>query len=135
MQKSKAIFSWSVTGLLTLLMVASVGAMTIKSAPSSPLGATQTTVSSGAATTAPVPSPNTTNARTASDDGVTTTSTTSTTSPSLTTVPAGSVIVPASARHEGSEGNEENESHSPAAGVVPGSTSASFGGDDGSGGN
>ena len=132
MQKSKAIFSWSVTGLLTLLMVASVGAMTIKSAPSSPLGATQTTVSSGAATTAPVPSPNTTNARTASDDGVTTTSTTS---PSLTTVPAGSVIVPASARHEGSEGNEENESHSPAAGVVPGSTSASFGGDDGSGDN
>ena len=119
MQRSKAIFSWSVTGLLTLMIVGAIGALTLKSAPNSTIGVTQTTISSGVAGAAPAPAPqaskSNSNARTASASVTVTTTTVKASSGSLTTIPAGAVIVPAPTGHEsgegheGTEGNEGNE--------------------------
>ena len=83
MQKSKAIFSWSVTGLLTLMIVGAIGALTLKSTPNSTIGVTQTTISSGVAGAAPAPAPSpsqqvsssNSNARTASSSNTATTTT------------------------------------------------------------
>ena len=113
MQRSKAIFSWSVTGLLTLMIVGAIGALTLKSAPNSTIGVTQTTISSGVAGAAPAPAPqassSNSNARTVSANGSATTTTVKGSSGSLTTIPAGAVIVPAPTGHESGEGNEGNE--------------------------
>ena len=117
MQKSKAIFSWSVTGLLTLMIVGAIGALTLKSTPNSTIGVTQTTISSGVAGAAPAPAPSpsrqvsssNSNARTASPSNTATTTTVKAPSGSLTTIPAGAVIVPAPTGHEASEGGEGNE--------------------------
>lgn len=113
MQRSKAIFSWSVTGLLTLMIVGAIGALTLKSAPNSTIGVTQTTSSSGVAGAAPAPAPQTSssnsNARIVSASDTATTTTVKASSGSLTTIPAGAVIVPAPTGHESGEGNEGNE--------------------------
>ena len=113
MQRSKAIFSWSVTGLLTLMIVGAIGALTLKSAPNSTIGVTQTTISSGVAGAAPAPAPqassSNSNARTVSASDTATTTTVKASSGSLTTIPAGTVIVPAPTGHESGEGNEGNE--------------------------
>ncbi len=113
MQRSKAIFSWSVTGLLTLMIVGAIGALTLKSAPNSTIGVTQTTISSGVAGAAPAPAPqassSNSNARTVSASDTATTTTVKASSGSLTTIPAGAVIVPAPTGHESGEGNEGNE--------------------------
>jgi len=115
MQRSKAIFSWSVTGLLSLMIVAAIGALTLKSSPNATIGVTQTTISSGVAGAAPAPQGSTSNAnaRTASanssaSDNVTTT-TVKASAGVLSTIPAGAVIVPAPTGHEASEGGEGNE--------------------------
>ena len=117
MQRSKAIFSWSVTGLLTLMIVGAIGALTLKSSPNSTIGVTQTTLSSGVAGAAPAPAPapapqassSNSNARTVSASDTATTTTFKASSGSLTTIPAGAVIVPAPTGHESGEGNEGNE--------------------------
>ncbi len=113
MQRSKAFFSWSVTGLLTLMIVGAIGALTLKSAPNSTIGVTQTTISSGVAGAAPAPAPqassSNSNARTVSASDTATTTTVKASSGSLTTIPAGAVIVPAPTGHESGEGNEGNE--------------------------
>jgi len=115
MQKSKAIFSWSVTGLLTLMIVGAIGALTLKSTPNSTIGVTQTTISSGVAGAAPAPAPSqqvsssSSNARTSSPSNAATTTTVKAPSGPLTTIPAGAVIVPAPTGHEASEGGEGNE--------------------------
>jgi len=110
MQKSKAIFSWSVTGLLTLMIVGAIGALTLKSAPNSTIGVTQTTISAGVAGAAPAPQASSnSSARTASVSGDSTTTTVRTSSGALTTIPAGAVIVPAPTGHEANEANEGNE--------------------------
>jgi hypothetical protein len=115
MQKSKAIFSWSVTGLLTLMIVGAIGALTLKSTPNSTIGVTQTTISSGVAGAAPAPAPSqqvsssSSNARTSSPSNAATTTTVKAPSGPLTTIPAGAVIVPAPTGHEASEGVEGNE--------------------------
>jgi len=97
MQRSKAIFSWSVTGLLTLMIVAAIGAMTIKATPNSATGTTQTSAS--AVITAGAPS---------GSNGVATTSGSASTG-TLSQIPAGAVIVPAPTNHEANEDNESNE--------------------------
>lgn len=113
MQRSKAIFSWSVTGLLTLMIVGAIGVLTLKSSPNSTIGVTQTTISSGVAGAAPAPAPqaskSNSNARTASASVTVTTTTVKASSGSLTTIPAGAVIVPAPTGHESGEGNEGSE--------------------------
>ena len=113
MPRSKAFFSWSVTGLLTLMIVGAIGALTLKSAPNSTIGVTQTTISSGVAGAAPAPAPqassSNSNARTVSASDTATTTTVKASSGSLTTIPAGAVIVPAPTGHESGEGNEGNE--------------------------
>lgn len=115
MQRSKAIFSWSVTGLLTLMIVGAIGALTLKSAPNSTIGVTQTTISAGVAGAAPAPQASSnSSARTASVSGATTT-TVRTSSGGLTTIPAGAVIVPAPTGHEANEGNEGREGNEHAA--------------------
>ena len=131
MQKSKAIFSWSVTGLLTVLMVASVGAMTIKSAPSSSAGNTQTSLSSSAPTSAPVlsPSANPISAHATSDDGATTTTTSS---EPTSTVPVGSVPAPTSVGDNAGEGKDENEFHPVGTDEDSQPTSGTFNAEDGS---
>ena len=144
MQRSKAIFSWSVTGLLTLMIVGAIGALTLKSSPNSTIGVTQTTLSSGVAGAAPAPAPapqassSNSNARTVSASDTATTTTFKASSGSLTTIPAGAVIVPAPTGHESGEGNEGNEHSVTATTVKSGTTSTvksgtTSGGHEGSG--
>ncbi|MEI8269545.1 MAG: hypothetical protein WCG18_06175 [Acidimicrobiaceae bacterium] len=142
MQRSKAIFSWSVTGLLTLMIVGAIAALTLKSAPNSTIGVTQTTISSGVAGAAPAPAPqassSNSNARTVSASDTATTTTVKASSGSLTTIPAGAVIVPAPTGHESGEGNEGNEHPVTATTVKSGTTSTvksgtTSGGHEGSG--
>lgn len=97
------------------MIVAAIGALTLKSSPNATIGVTQTTISSGVAGAAPAPQGSTSkaNARTASanssaSDTVTTT-TVKASAGVLSTIPAGAVIVPAPTGNEGSEGNEGNE--------------------------
>ena len=97
------------------MIVAAIGALTLKSSPNATIGVTQTTISSGVAGAAPAPQGSTSkaNARTASanssaSDTVTTT-TVKASAGVLSTIPAGAVIVPAPTGHEASEGGEGNE--------------------------
>ena len=95
------------------MIVGAIGALTLKSAPNSTIGVTQTTISSGVAGAAPAPAPqassSNSNARTVSASDTATTTTFKAYSGSLTTIPAGAVIVPAPTGHESGEGNEGNE--------------------------
>ena len=96
------------------MIVAAIGALTLKSSPNATIGVTQTTISSGVAGAAPAPQGSTSNAnaRTASanssaSDNVTTT-TVKASAGVLSTIPAGAVIVPAPTGNEGNEGNEHS---------------------------
>ena len=95
------------------MIVGAIAALTLKSAPNSTIGVTQTTISSGVAGAAPAPAPqassSNSNARTVSASDTATTTTVKASSGSLTTIPAGAVIVPAPTGHESGEGNEVNE--------------------------
>jgi len=93
------------------MIVAAIGALTLKSSPNATIGVTQATSSSGIAGAAPAPqgSANNASARTASADSSVNTSTVNSSSGLLTTIPAGAVIVPAPTSHEASEGREGNE--------------------------
>ena len=95
------------------MIVGAIAALTLKSAPNSTIGVTQTTISSGVAGAAPAPAPqassSNSNARTVSASDTATTTTVKASSGSLTTIPAGAVIVPAPTGHESGEGNEGNE--------------------------
>ena len=93
------------------MIVGAIGALTLKSSPNSTIGVTQTTISSGVAGAAPAPqtSSGNSNARTVSASDTATTTTVKASSGSLTTIPAGAVIVPAPTGHESGEGNEGNE--------------------------
>ena len=96
------------------MIVAAIGALTLKSSPNSTIGVTQTTSSSGVAGAAPAPqrsssntSARTTSAISSASDTVTTT-TVKASAGVLSTIPAGAVIVPAPTGNEGNEGNEHS---------------------------
>ena len=124
------------------MIVGAIGALTLKSSPNSTIGVTQTTLSSGVAGAAPAPAPqassSNSNARTVSASDTATTTTFKASSGSLTTIPAGAVIVPAPTGHESGEGNEGNEHSVTATTVKSGTTSTvksgtTSGGHEGSG--